>query len=133
MTRKLRPCGTQSAYRRHLNRGEVPCAECRAANTARTNPGSPSALRVGEQEWSVVLDADPPVIEWVKNSRGIFVAASVRDPHAETKAAREWDARMAREEETLAAMEEQAREVAARFEQHRADNTPLLASARRTI
>lgn len=86
MTRKLRPCGTQSAYRRHLNRGEVPCAPCRAANTARTNPGSPSALRVGEQEWALELDANPPVIVWAKDHHGVFRAVSIDDPHAEKSA-----------------------------------------------
>ena len=28
----LRPCGTLAAYRRHLRRGETPCAACAAAN-----------------------------------------------------------------------------------------------------
>lgn len=84
MARQLRPCGTQSAYRRHLNRGEEPCAACRAANTARTNPGSPSALRVGEQEWDVVLAANPPKVTWRRKPNGIWVHASINDPHAET-------------------------------------------------
>lgn len=84
MPRNLRPCGTQSAYRRHLNRGEAPCAECRAANTARTNPGSPSALRVGEQEWGAALDANPPVIVWrYCPFRKVQVAVSIHDPHTE--------------------------------------------------
>ena len=83
MTRKLRPCGTQSAYRRHLNRGETPCPECRAANTARKCPESESALRVGEIEMAELLNANPPVIEWVKDQHGIFRAVSVHDPHAD--------------------------------------------------
>lgn len=91
MPRKLRPCGTQSAYRRHLNRGEAPCAECRAANTARTNPGSQSALRVGEQEWGAALNANPPVITWRRKNNGIWVATSVQDPHAETAQHRKRD------------------------------------------
>lgn len=28
MARELSPCGTEAAYRRHLRRGEDPCAEC---------------------------------------------------------------------------------------------------------
>ena len=28
------PCGTVSAYKRHLRHGETPCAACRAANAA---------------------------------------------------------------------------------------------------
>jgi hypothetical protein len=86
VTRKLRPCGTQSAYRRHLNRGEEPCAPCKAANTARTNPGSDSARRVYEIEMDMELDANPPVIVWAKNSRGISEAVFIDDPHAETPA-----------------------------------------------
>lgn len=27
-----RPCGTEAAYRRHLRRGESPCADCREAH-----------------------------------------------------------------------------------------------------
>lgn len=35
MSRKPpQPCGTESAYRRHLYRGETPCEECRAAAVA---------------------------------------------------------------------------------------------------
>jgi hypothetical protein len=30
--RPVQPCGTLAAYRRHLDKGEEPCAECRAAN-----------------------------------------------------------------------------------------------------
>ncbi|MDR1266595.1 MAG: hypothetical protein LBK42_13820 [Propionibacteriaceae bacterium] len=33
MERRLRPCGTQAAYRRHLRHGEKPCGACLAANT----------------------------------------------------------------------------------------------------
>jgi hypothetical protein len=29
-----RPCGTKSAYVRHLRHGDEPCAACKAANTA---------------------------------------------------------------------------------------------------
>jgi hypothetical protein len=31
---RLRPCGTESAYVRHLRYGERPCAECRRAHAA---------------------------------------------------------------------------------------------------
>lgn len=147
MTRKLRPCGTQSAYRRHLNRGEVPCAPCRAANTARTNPGSESALRVGEREWGEVLDRDPPKITWRRKPNGVFVATSVHDPHADTspgaqagrlraaadEAEREYAAQQAERArlEFLREMREEADEVAERFRKHRADNTPLMTAARK--
>lgn len=84
-------------------------------------------------EWGEALDANPPVITWRKNNRGIWVATSVRDPHAETGAQRAWDERMAREERLLDAMEDEAREVAERFEKHRAYNTPLQIAARTQI
>lgn len=28
MARELKPCGTEAAYRRHLRKGEEPCAKC---------------------------------------------------------------------------------------------------------
>jgi hypothetical protein len=31
----LRPCGTDAAYDRHRNRGEVPCPDCCAAHADR--------------------------------------------------------------------------------------------------
>lgn len=133
MTRNLRPCGTQSAYRRHLNRGEAPCAACRAANTARTNPTSPSALRVGEVEWGATLDANPPVITWRRKNNGIWVATAVHDPHAETGAQRAWDERMEREELRLERMQDEADAVDERFRKHHADNTPLQQAARTSI
>ncbi len=34
MSRPLAPCGTPSAYRRHLRRWEHPCRPCRAAHAA---------------------------------------------------------------------------------------------------
>lgn len=30
---RLAPCGTYSAYQRHIRRGETPCAACRKANS----------------------------------------------------------------------------------------------------
>lgn len=32
MAREIAPCGTRSAYSRHLRRGETPCQPCRDAN-----------------------------------------------------------------------------------------------------
>lgn len=34
--RRLQPCGTPAAYVRHLDHGEEPRAECRAANAAKS-------------------------------------------------------------------------------------------------
>jgi WhiB family redox-sensing transcriptional regulator len=33
--RRLKPCGTQAAYTRHLRRGETPCGLCRRAHSLR--------------------------------------------------------------------------------------------------
>jgi hypothetical protein len=33
------PCGTRSAYRRHLRHGEQPCHDCQAAESRRYGPG----------------------------------------------------------------------------------------------
>lgn len=46
--RPLLPCGTEAAYRRHLRRGEPPCAECKAvgvsaARSRRRKAGEPQA------------------------------------------------------------------------------------------
>lgn len=44
--RALKPCGTYAAYRRHLNRGEQPCDECRrAAREARYEQNRKRVLR----------------------------------------------------------------------------------------
>lgn len=83
MPRKLRPCGTPAAYARHLNRGETPCDDCRAANAATKSGGGAAALRVGEREWGKALEKNPPRIVWRRKSNGIFVAVYVHDPHAE--------------------------------------------------
>jgi hypothetical protein len=86
VTRKLRPCGTQSAYRRHLYNRETPCLACWEANAARMSGAGTAALRVGEVEMAEELEKNPPEIVWRKNARGIFVAVYVNDPHAEKTA-----------------------------------------------
>jgi hypothetical protein len=72
--RELKPCGTLSAYKRHLYRGEKPCDACKAANTERRQ--DPYAA-----EMNRALEKNPPVIEWVPNGRGVLVAAHIADPH----------------------------------------------------
>ena len=37
MTRKLKPCGTLAAYKRHISKGEKPCNACQQANTDHAN------------------------------------------------------------------------------------------------
>lgn len=132
MARKLKPCGTYAAYARHLRNGEKPCTPCTEANRERSY-AAPSGMNNYEREMTRAIAANPPVIVWVKDRRGIMRAASVMDPHAETKAAREWDARMVQDEVTLASMQQEADEVAERFRKHRADNTTLMTAARTAI
>jgi len=36
--KQLKPCGTESAYSRHLKNGEKPCEECRAAHSQYNSP-----------------------------------------------------------------------------------------------
>jgi hypothetical protein len=79
--RELKPCGTVSAYKRHLYRKEPPCAACKAANTAARNPVSDAAANAYELEMTEALEANPPVIQWVPNGRGVLVAAAIYDPH----------------------------------------------------
>jgi hypothetical protein len=113
---------------------------CRACTRERKSGYHAGSLGVGrrsdgtanvyERAMAEALEADPPVIVWRKDKGGVRRAVEVRDPHAETKAQREWDDRMARERAALEAMEEEAREVAERFRQYRANNTPLMRAAR---
>lgn len=43
--RQLKPCGTEAAYRRHRRNGEIPCAECKAAEAeARFRRGANSKM-----------------------------------------------------------------------------------------
>jgi hypothetical protein len=91
VTRKLRPCGTRSAYQRHRYRGETPCDACREANSAK-NGGGRAAANVFEREMADALDADQPVIVWrLDPIRRIQVAVYIDDPHAETPKQRQRD------------------------------------------
>lgn len=151
--RKLKPCGTQAAYLRHIKRKEKPCEPCVLANRAakaeyaatydRRAKGEGKAARPMQPTTVHTTAADkalaerPPVIVWEKNSRGIFVAVSVQDPHADSVGHQELmdriDRREAQEAKRLQVMREEARRVAARFEQARRDTTPLMTAARTEI
>lgn len=51
MTRQPAPCGKNSAYQRHLRRGETPCAACRQAHAefvAEQRKGKHRPRRVAE-------------------------------------------------------------------------------------
>ena len=51
MTRSLAPCGTTSAYNRHLRNSETPCAECRAANAASQRDKLDQSPHLRERQW----------------------------------------------------------------------------------
>jgi hypothetical protein len=85
MTRKLRPCGTRSAYQRHLYHKEDPCDACKAANSAK-NSDSAAAMSAYEADMAAALAADEPVIIWEFDPRTkVQVAVYIDDPHAEQK------------------------------------------------
>lgn len=103
-------------------------------------------------EMDRLLEQRPPVIRWRKNRRGVMVAVEVLDPHVERgmdaqaerahasagraeraeRAAAAEELEMARRR-VVEAMQQEADEVTARFEAHRANNTPLLQAARTEI
>jgi hypothetical protein len=102
----------------------------------------------GRTAMDEALERQPPSITWRKNNRGVWIATSIQDPHAETSVEAHADrmraaAEMAsREQARLYALEAerqrarmrtQAAEVAERFEQHRANNTSLMQAARTEI
>jgi hypothetical protein len=86
--RTLKPCGTPSAYKRHLYNNEEPCDLCRAANTQRAinaptgNSTSREVLKLEE-----AMAERPPVIEYRlgRGPRGglIQIAVRVDDPYME--------------------------------------------------
>jgi hypothetical protein len=80
MTRTLRPCGTQAAYKRHLRNHEPPCDECRHGETERKRGFGPAEEQT---QFDLDLAEHPPQIIWRKNSHGVREAIYVDDPHAE--------------------------------------------------
>lgn len=133
MPRKLQPCGTSAAYARHRYNNEEPCVACKQANSARANDAPSGSNAEGARAYAA-LEANPPVIAWRKKSNGVWVAASVYDPHAETSA--QAQAERLRYAAQLA-LEEEARENAAQYERDRAEyerrrreNTSLMQAAR---
>lgn len=49
MARPLAPCGTRSAYTRHLRNGEAPCEACKAANAAYAKPNNAARQRAWQR------------------------------------------------------------------------------------
>lgn len=128
---------------KHRNKREPLCDLCRPlwneymqAQKANTPGAQHRAVRPLEQKkYDALLAKHPPKITWRRKASGVWVAVSVRDPHAEaTHEAVEERLRFAElEQERLEAMEDEARRVAEQREQERADNTPLIYAARRSI
>ena len=79
MAAKLAPCGTDSAYRRHLRRNEKvcdPCLEAHRAETARyrQSQGKPTGARVRQSNGSVASSTPEPPAGGVAGS-----AAAIRE------------------------------------------------------
>lgn len=75
MARKLQPCGTFAAYRRHLRAKETPCDACRQAARDQKNDRK-NAQRVKDAE--AARDAAPPVEEVDRRQILLEVLASLR-------------------------------------------------------
>lgn len=82
------PCGTATAYRRHVRNHEPIDGPCQAAgddyNASRRKPAREiDTANRHCREMDEALQARPPVITWAPNGRGVLVATSIDDPHAE--------------------------------------------------
>lgn len=142
MKRTPEPHGTKAAYMRHRRAGEDACGACKKATSSPRRP--PRESNPGNREQTAfdkVIAANPPRILWVKNNRGILVAAKVIDPHAEAgqyvpvdrcKNDHLFDAentvwRADGSRECRACKRQRDREY---FARKRAENSPLVAAAR---
>lgn len=88
------------------------------------------AANTYEAEMNALLEKHPPEIIWRRNNRGILVAVEVHDPHGETTIQAQAERLRASADRAERA---EAYEVAEAIRQHRANNTPLMTSARREI
>lgn len=82
--------GTTAAMWRHRKRKEVLCDECRplwnaymADHKARKKARPTDTANTHCRAMDEALEKQPPTIVWAKNSRGVFVAVEIDDPHAE--------------------------------------------------
>jgi hypothetical protein len=57
----LTPCGTTTAYRRHLRHGEKPCAECRWAEAKYKQATRPSRAKNPKEPPPMTTPPPPPV------------------------------------------------------------------------
>lgn len=78
MARELQPCGTHAAYRRHLKRGETPCAPCAGAAREQKNSRKRGERREdAERRLAVVPDVvveDPDPLEVARANYAIVTA-----------------------------------------------------------
>jgi len=80
VARKLQPCGTFAAYRRHLRAKETPCDACRQAARDQKNDRK-NAQRVKDAE--AAREAAPPVEEIDRRQILLEVLSSLRGQMAE--------------------------------------------------
>lgn len=84
------PCGTLAAYKRHFRNKEPIDGPCREAgdeyNASRRKPARQiDTANRHCREMDEALAKRPPVITWSPNGRGVLVATSIDDPHAESR------------------------------------------------
>lgn len=99
MGRPKAPCGTDSAYRRHLRNNDPVDAACRQAHTEAQRAGrrSPAAARPGTaQDSSSDQSTDAPAVDdlelIVSTLRKAFTAVAEKDPTKVAPIAREFRA-----------------------------------------
>jgi hypothetical protein len=71
---------------RHRRAGEEACAECKKANAKKTPRSAfhkDTSLNAEPSEMDRLIAAQPPVVVWQPDKRGIQVAVYVYDPHVD--------------------------------------------------
>jgi hypothetical protein len=82
--------GTMQGVWRHKNQKEPVCEVCLPAWAEYVKehpPKNTRAMRIDSPDTSAfdkLLDENPPVIVWRKNTRGVFMKVTVHDPHQDT-------------------------------------------------
>lgn len=111
-------------------RWHVPEATRRIRTPVAGRAGGIGRMNTYEAEMTKALEKHPPEILWRKNNRGILVAVEVRDPYGETTIQAQAERLRASADRAERA---EAYEVAEAIRQHRANNTPLMTSARSVL
>ena len=76
-SRKLAPCGTTAAAKRHRRRGEPPCPECRAAERAASKAARDRKAAERPPEPVVGAPAPAPVVQAVGQGGSVVVEQMV--------------------------------------------------------